>query len=587
MAIDPVLPVTPSHPALSPVGAPADSAAALLARAQAALAEGTALLGDMVDGSVGAPEAAERADAGRKAAPLSATPPPETPVADRLAAAVRSASALAAPCQNGLAPLMADLSVALERADTPPPVRQAARGLLDIALPTNAPVTPTVLREAVRRSGVFLEAALARGLAHGGEGPGAAALPRAAPSGDLKAALLVFRSVVATWVDQTPQTPQTPSGPSVPSEQARAGPTPQAEGRMPSLASTPSARPAPAGPIAEASSAVPAAEPSAAPDPDVALEPNRVQRPPSALTAQASVSGQGALDPPEVAESAGLAARSAGTETPRLPTSLGSPGPERPQMATPQSPVLPMAPSPSPPPTTAAAVMLMAGLVDDERHPARAGADEPALQESPEALRSRPGPRPPPPYAGGPTSAQPARPSDLPKDLAPGDLARRLLKDVGAALARQELSQIASLPEARAEGRPEPDRPVESRGARWVMDLPFQTPQGVAVAQFEISRDGGGGGASGGGEIERTWRARFSLDVEPLGPVHVQVALTGAQTRVSLWAERPEAMARLKAGEETLSAALRQADLTPEVAVHAGAPHRAPSAPGRFVDRAS
>jgi hypothetical protein len=56
-------------------------------------------------------------------------------------------------------------------------------------------------------------------------------------------------------------------------------------------------------------------------------------------------------------------------------------------------------------------------------------------------------------------------------------------------------------------------------------------------------------------------------------------------TRVGLWAERPEAMARLRAGEEALNAALRQAELTPEVAFHPGAPAAAPTALGHFVDR--
>jgi hypothetical protein len=272
-------------------------------------------------------------------------------------------------------------------------------------------------------------------------------------------------------------------------------------------------------------------------------------------------------------------------------------GPDEPQTALPARSLAPPPPvspptapvtGPTPPPAAAppaGVTMLMVGLIEEEPVadlPAT-DADRPQPDDA-SAPAIRPAPRPPPPYAGGPTTAQPAAASDLRGDTPPLALAQRLLADVSGAIARQELLQIASLPE----GRPDPERPAETRPTRVVIDLPFQTPQGVAVAQFEISRDGGGGGGSSGvGEVERTWRARFSLDVEPLGPVHVQVALTGVQTRVSLWAERPESMARLRAGEETLSAALRQAELTPEVAFHAGAPNTAPSAPGRFVDRAS
>lgn len=66
------------------------------------------------------------------------------------------------------------------------------------------------------------------------------------------------------------------------------------------------------------------------------------------------------------------------------------------------------------------------------------------------------------------------------------------------------------------------------------------------------------------------------------------VVLTGARARVSLWAERAETITRLRAGEEALGAALRQADLTPEVAVHSGAPPtRGVSPLGHFVDQAS
>jgi hypothetical protein len=208
-----------------------------------------------------------------------------------------------------------------------------------------------------------------------------------------------------------------------------------------------------------------------------------------------------------------------------------------------------------------------------------------AIAGSPRAARPSSAPtRPPPPYPGGPTTAQAAAASDLPAGLPQGDLARRLLRGTEGAIARQALMQIASLPD----NRPETERPGETKSTRWVFDLPFQTPQGVAVAQFEVSRDGGGGGGAGGDrDIERTWRARFSLDVEPLGPVHVQIALTGTVTRVGLWAERPDAMARLQAGEDALSLALRAAELTPEVALHTGAPVIALIPVGHFVDHES
>jgi hypothetical protein len=188
----------------------------------------------------------------------------------------------------------------------------------------------------------------------------------------------------------------------------------------------------------------------------------------------------------------------------------------------------------------------------------------------------------PPPYAGAPTHAQAAAQPGLPPGADPHAVGHRLLTETNAALARTELLQIASLPEAPTAGRL-----AEEQTQRWVFDMPFMTPQGPAAAQFEISRDGGGSGGEGGRAPGRTWRARFSLDVEPMGPVHAQVALTGDRARVSLWAERPAAMARLRVGEERLNSALREAALEPELAFHTGQPRAPAAAPGQFLDQAT
>jgi flagellar hook-length control protein FliK len=188
---------------------------------------------------------------------------------------------------------------------------------------------------------------------------------------------------------------------------------------------------------------------------------------------------------------------------------------------------------------------------------------------------------PPPPFRGALPSAQPiAAPS-----LAPGaplaTSARQLLDDTDAAIARQTLLQVASLP-GQADttvSRLDPTVP------RWNFEIPFVTPQGTAVAQFEISRDGTGH------EIEaakRAWRARFSLDVEPAGPVHVMVSLSGERTSVRMWAERPATAEQLQAGASQLSHALTRAELRPgDIVIRVGVPASSVSAPaGHFLDRA-
>jgi hypothetical protein len=188
---------------------------------------------------------------------------------------------------------------------------------------------------------------------------------------------------------------------------------------------------------------------------------------------------------------------------------------------------------------------------------------------------------PPPPFRGALPSAQPVVAPSIAPDAPLPTTAHHLLSDTEAALARQTLLQVASLPD-RAEiagVRVDPAAP------RWNFEIPFATLQGTAMAQFEISRDGGGR------EVEaakRVWRARFSLDIEPAGPVHALVSLSGERTSVRMWAERPATAAQLRAGASSLSQALSQAELEPgDIVIRDGAPPQSAAArAGHFLDRA-
>ncbi len=188
---------------------------------------------------------------------------------------------------------------------------------------------------------------------------------------------------------------------------------------------------------------------------------------------------------------------------------------------------------------------------------------------------------PPPPFRGALPSAQPVASPSIASSAPLATTAHHLLGDTDAAIARQTLLQVASLPDRVdiAAVRIDPTAP------RWNFEIPFATPQGTAMAQFEISRDGGGN------EVEaakRVWRARFSLDVEPAGPVHVLVSLSGDRTSVRMWAERPATAAQLRAGAAQLSQALSKAELQPgDIVIRGGAPSQSASArAGHFVDRA-
>ena len=176
------------------------------------------------------------------------------------------------------------------------------------------------------------------------------------------------------------------------------------------------------------------------------------------------------------------------------------------------------------------------------------------------ALPPRAAPPSPPSREGATTAQAAARPS-LPEHADAQTITQVLARGVDQALARQTLHQLASLP----------DGPSQA----WMFELPIATPQGAAIAQFRVDRDGQGGpdgGGVGGEGGEAGWRARFSIDIEPLGPVHVQLAAGGERAAVTVWAERPEGLLRLR----SLGGELERA-LPADVRFQPGAPR--PPAP--------
>ena len=230
--------------------------------------------------------------------------------------------------------------------------------------------------------------------------------------------------------------------------------------------------------------------------------------------------------------------------------------------------LLPGAAAPAGPDLKAVLLVLQQMLKAWAQNEPRVASAAPAAQTS----------APPPPYRGAPPSAQPSVPASLPAYAPSGAVAQRLLAETDATLARQTLLQVASLPETDATGTH-----AASRTAQWAFEIPFAAGQGSAIAQFEITRDG-----HAATEGSFTWRVRFSLNVEPMGPVHALIALAGERAAVTLWAEREASAAQLRANGELLADALRSAALDPrDIQFRVGAPAGPPPAAGRFLDRAS
>ena len=566
----PILPITPLRSALPVVPAVKGELSAL-AMARTVIGQTAEVLGALAAqtvGTDGAPETLQshpRADGHDDVGAKATGPAPrsgDAPALDTPERAVGAAASRAALRQGGLAPLMADMGQALMKPETPPEVRQAIHRVLALGQPLQPDIGPGQVQAALNQSGLFLEARLAAGARHDpGSGPIDGRLGPANPTNDIKAALLVFRQVAQAWVNSTPSIEVNSEGTGLP-QRAASTPAPYSSASLGAASAT-----ATATATTTAASAV-----LATPDPDD-LAPRQN------LTAPTSIPG--AVSRPIAPFEAGAILPH---EPPPPPTGVAPTGPATGK--------LPEGASQRPAQVPAAMDLIVAEPVTVEVELERglaAGSDRalprtggyPGSSKAPAALTRAPGAAPPP-YAGAPTFAQAAAHPSLPLDAAPHELAKHLLQGAVAALARTELLQVASLPDAVAPGRAQEDAP-----ARWLFDMPFMTPQGPAVAQFEISRDAGGGGDAGERAMGRTWRARFSLDVDPMGPIHAQVALSGDRARVSLWAERPDGMARLRGEEASLQTALREASLEPELAFHPGSPQGPAPQPGRFVDRAT
>lgn len=187
------------------------------------------------------------------------------------------------------------------------------------------------------------------------------------------------------------------------------------------------------------------------------------------------------------------------------------------------------------------------------------------------------GERPPPPMRGGgparPASAQ--VPADL-SHLPPRDLGRLLLAQTDATLSRLRLAQMASLPDQSGAETQRGERPAQS----WTFELPFAVGESTLVVQFKLSREPGAGKREG----ENVWRLRFSLEPETLGPVHGAVVWQRGHVAVTLWAERPEAAARLSGDVDGLRSALSIDDVA-EIQVLTGRPRDATPDAGVVVDK--
>jgi hypothetical protein len=512
--------------------------------------------------------------------------PGTTPTNSQLTAletlAVSLAAQGAATQQTSLAPLFANLDVATRLAGLPPQVQPAVAQVLAQRTSLDQNLTGSDIKQAFQTSGLFLEASLAAG----------SALPSNAPP-DLKAALVVLRQVLTTslaGVTATTVAPGTPAAVQGVTQAAVLQGATLAEvvaQQSTVLAGTTTATLAQPGTIPGAT--IPAALVLAqAGQPSLQLSPQPVT---IVAGPETPVSLSPTIVPPLAPQTAAPTASPQSGIPPLAQEILD---------LTVANQILPPAATPADAAARAAASSVALNLLQETIQasplaagnpsklvfengqflsliPAATGARTPAIDDA-EFARTN---LPPPPINGALPSAQPVVPATLASHVPVEATLQHLLADTDGAIARQTLLQVASLSGQTdmTTTRPDPSVP------RWNFEIPFITPQGTAMAQFEISRDGGGREVDA---AKRVWRARFSLDVEPAGPIHALISLSGERTSVRMWAERPATASQLRAGVSQLSQALSRAELLPgDIVVRAGAPVQSAAAPaGHFLDRA-
>jgi hypothetical protein len=481
--------------------------------------------------------------AGAVAKPVAGVAPAKNPLTPPEALAVSAAAQSAVTRQGSLAPLFANLGAVLVSDAVPAELQRAVAQLLALQPKLDQNLTGDDVEAAFKNSGLFLESSLASGSA-------SPSSPAGVP--DLKAALIVLR-----------QTLKSLGSPAIPDSAAAPAPVLRQQAPVAGQASSDVApRISP-----EIAAADPAAEPQKAASPTLApslmleIDVEEVFLPQARLPiADDFLESDGtnhiftaAAEPLHV--DAGTRAATAGTGLNFLQEAL---------QAIPQK-------------TGGATKLVAKEDVPFDPLPSATGSN--SVPRSDDVTIVRPN-TPPPPFRGALPSAQPVVPPSLTPDMPLAATVHHLLNDTDAAIARQTLLQVASLPDRDITGtRTDPAAP------RWNFEIPFATPAGTAIAQFEISRDGATNSTDA---ARRVWRARFSLDVEPAGPVHALISLSGDRTSVRMWAERPATATQLRAGAAQLSQALSRAELQPgDIVIRDGAPLPSRPAPaGHFLDRA-
>ena len=144
-------------------------------------------------------------------------------------------------------------------------------------------------------------------------------------------------------------------------------------------------------------------------------------------------------------------------------------------------------------------------------------------------------------------------PASLKGDEMADALADVLLRQVKGALNRLTLHQLASQPVSRESGTPAPLLSFE---------IPILHGNQASVFQFRIEEDTQTSRDEKQQSVGKRWLVQMAFDIEGLGPMVCQIALTGQRTSVTFWAEWENTLEQTKAHFNYLETVLSEMGLT-------------------------
>lgn len=152
----------------------------------------------------------------------------------------------------------------------------------------------------------------------------------------------------------------------------------------------------------------------------------------------------------------------------------------------------------------------------------------------------------PPPLRGAPLIPQATEKSPAGPGLPTPPTAPQLLGLIDAALARIQLSQVASLPVA------------DDKKPTWMFELPVRHGSVIDVLQVRIEAPDPDQSNSNTPQAKASpWCIELALDLEQLGPMHARISAHQSRVSVSLWAMRAETVSLFNQQLETLRSSLQ------------------------------